>query len=41
MLESQACVLALLREGQETNVHSKIILLTDATGNRELGQLCW
>jgi len=33
MLGSQACVLTLLSEGRETNVHSKIILLTDATGN--------
>jgi hypothetical protein len=35
MLESQACVLALLSELPETNVHSKIILSTDTTGNRD------
>jgi hypothetical protein len=41
MLESQACVLAILIEGRETTVHSKIILSTDATRNREMGQLFW
>jgi hypothetical protein len=34
MLESQSCVFALLSEGRETNVHSKIIFLTDAKGSR-------
>jgi hypothetical protein len=31
----------LLSEGLETNTLYKLILSSDATGDKELGELCW